>query len=221
MHDVSRQDNSEERQATVSVVMWNVRFDRDIDKILPSDLVDTLDIIQFNNFADLSYYLQIRPDVRLVLTCLDPDDLQNLCDIQRLQQEHPDVALMAVMEECVRISAFVDLLRRYAAQEIGTDGADTGIYYEAAAGDAVEVQRPNEICQLTARQRDVLGLLMWGKTNKQIARALNLSEGTVKIHCLAIFRELGVTNRTQAALRAEKLLPQLREHWDAKLRVHH
>lgn len=59
--------------------------------------------------------------------------------------------------------------------------------------------------RLTPRQLDVLNLIREGKSNKEIARALTLAEGTVKIHCVAIFRELGVTNRTQAAIVAETL----------------
>jgi DNA-binding NarL/FixJ family response regulator len=57
--------------------------------------------------------------------------------------------------------------------------------------------------RLTPRQRDVLRLIRQGKSNKEIARSLRMAEGTVKIHCMAIFRELGVTNRTQAALLAD------------------
>lgn len=59
---------------------------------------------------------------------------------------------------------------------------------------------------LTPRQKEVLLLIAKGKSNKQIARMLTMSEGTVKIHCMAIFRELGVNNRTQAAMLAEDLL---------------
>jgi DNA-binding NarL/FixJ family response regulator len=66
---------------------------------------------------------------------------------------------------------------------------------------------------LTNRQQAVLSLLMRGKSNKEIARLLSISEGTIKIHCMAIYRELGVKNRTQAAMRAEQLLPQLTTLW--------
>lgn len=58
---------------------------------------------------------------------------------------------------------------------------------------------------LTPRQMDVLKLINEGNSNKQIARSLNMAEGTVKIHCAAIFRELEVTNRTQAALKYVEL----------------
>lgn len=53
---------------------------------------------------------------------------------------------------------------------------------------------------LTPRQRDVLALLVQGKSNKEIARDLNLGEGTVKIHLSALFRSLGVQSRAAAAV---------------------
>lgn len=58
---------------------------------------------------------------------------------------------------------------------------------------------------LTERQRQVLGLLAKGKQNKLIARELGLSEHTVKIHVTAILKALGVANRTQAVLAAQRL----------------
>ena len=51
---------------------------------------------------------------------------------------------------------------------------------------------------LTARQAEVLGLMARGKSNRQIAELLGLSEGTVKIHLTAIFKVLNVSSRTQA-----------------------
>ena len=51
---------------------------------------------------------------------------------------------------------------------------------------------------LTERQAEVLGLMASGKSNREIAALLGLSEGTVKIHLTAIFKVLGVTSRTQA-----------------------
>jgi DNA-binding NarL/FixJ family response regulator len=53
---------------------------------------------------------------------------------------------------------------------------------------------------LTQRENDILALLSEGRSNRQIAQALFLSEKTVKAHLAAIFRKLGVTNRTQAAM---------------------
>jgi DNA-binding NarL/FixJ family response regulator len=53
---------------------------------------------------------------------------------------------------------------------------------------------------LTHRQRDVLALVGEGRSNKDIAEALGISEGTVKVHVGAILKALGTANRTQAAL---------------------
>ncbi|HEV7372477.1 response regulator transcription factor, partial [Arenibaculum sp.] len=58
---------------------------------------------------------------------------------------------------------------------------------------------------LTQRQWDVLGCLRDGKSNKQIAKDLGLSEGTVKIHVTAIFKALNVRNRTQAVISAARM----------------
>jgi DNA-binding NarL/FixJ family response regulator len=59
---------------------------------------------------------------------------------------------------------------------------------------------------LTPRQQDVLALLARGLPNKSIAREMGLSEGTVKVHLLAIFRALDVRNRTEAVVAAQKRL---------------
>jgi DNA-binding NarL/FixJ family response regulator len=53
---------------------------------------------------------------------------------------------------------------------------------------------------LTPRQQEVLDLLIKGKSNKEMALALRLGEGTVKIHLAAIFRYFGVSNRAAAAV---------------------
>lgn len=58
---------------------------------------------------------------------------------------------------------------------------------------------------LTERQLDVLRLMDKGFSNKVIASELTISEATVKMHVTAIFRELDVSNRTQAVLKAQKL----------------
>jgi DNA-binding NarL/FixJ family response regulator len=58
---------------------------------------------------------------------------------------------------------------------------------------------------LTPRQREVLALLAQGKSNKEIARALDLAEGTVKLHVTAILKSLNVNNRTRAVVAAAQL----------------
>jgi DNA-binding NarL/FixJ family response regulator len=59
-------------------------------------------------------------------------------------------------------------------------------------------RRPAE--ELSARERDVLALVAEGLPNKLIARRLGISEKTVKAHLTSVFRQIGVDDRTQAAL---------------------
>jgi DNA-binding NarL/FixJ family response regulator len=54
--------------------------------------------------------------------------------------------------------------------------------------------------QLTVREQEVLKLLSSGITNREIAAALKLSEGTVRNHLSTIFAKLGVNDRTKAVL---------------------
>ena len=63
----------------------------------------------------------------------------------------------------------------------------------------------NSASFLTPRQREVLALLGQGKSNKEIARVLQLAEGTVKLHVTAILKALNVNNRTRAVVAASQL----------------
>jgi DNA-binding NarL/FixJ family response regulator len=60
--------------------------------------------------------------------------------------------------------------------------------------------------ELTPRQRDVLHYIVQGRSNKEIARELDIAEGTVKIHLAALFVHFGAHNRTELATRAQGLL---------------
>lgn len=59
--------------------------------------------------------------------------------------------------------------------------------------------------QLTPRQREILSMIRAGRNNQEISEALDLTVGTVKIHITAIFKALGVRNRTQAMVAADWL----------------
>lgn len=65
--------------------------------------------------------------------------------------------------------------------------------------------REPEIHGLTPAEQRVLQLLKTGKSNKGIARELNIEEGTVKVHVRRIMRKLNAANRTQAALFAQQM----------------
>lgn len=58
---------------------------------------------------------------------------------------------------------------------------------------------------LTPRDVEILGLLVLGRTNRQIGEHVCLGPGTVRNHLSRIFRKLGVSSRTEAAVRAVEL----------------
>lgn len=68
-----------------------------------------------------------------------------------------------------------------------------------------QVLRQQEPVRLTYRERQVLSLLGEGKTNRQIARALNVRERTVAFHVSNILKKLGVSSRVEAGLVAQWL----------------
>lgn len=108
--------------------------------------------------------------------------------------------------------ALEDMLRAF-------DTALNGqIYVPPGISQVVEPARRSaavDSSSLTGRQREVISLLAKGRSNKEIARALNIAEGTVKVHVAAIFRLFGVRNRVSAAAAlmeaasGEPLLPGL------------
>ncbi len=69
---------------------------------------------------------------------------------------------------------------------------------------SMPVRKDDEISMLTEREKEVLGLIAQGESNKNIAHKLFISEKTVKNHITSIFRKLKVDGRTQAAIFAIK-----------------
>jgi len=69
-----------------------------------------------------------------------------------------------------------------------------------------EAARAQPMQSLSHRQRQVLMGLVEGKSNKEIAQALNVAEGTVKMHLAALFRVLGATNRAHAVAMGKQLI---------------
>ncbi|MGE5505010.1 MAG: LuxR C-terminal-related transcriptional regulator [Actinomycetota bacterium] len=89
------------------------------------------------------------------------------------------------------------------AQAVATDegGAETG--FEGSPLDEGGDFNP-DFKSLTPRETQVLKLLTLGYSNKEIARSLGMLEGTVKVHVKSIMKKLGVNNRTQAAIAANR-----------------
>jgi DNA-binding NarL/FixJ family response regulator len=98
----------------------------------------------------------------------------------------------------------VDAVRRVAGGQSLLDPAVTFRVLERLRSGPPE--EPDELAQLTAQERRILGLIAEGRTNRQIGEAIFLAEKTVKNYVSSILMKLGLERRTQAAVLAAKLL---------------
>lgn len=166
-----------------------------------------------------------HPDLALILLDLSLPDRDGFALLPELRQRHPAIAIVVM-------SAFNDRANVVKALNLGAVGfipksAQRGVMVSALRlifsggvyippeilapddhGGARPV--PGHPCSpadlgLTERQIEVLMLMMQGKSNKMICRALDLAEPTVKNHVTAILRALKVTNRTAAVIAAADL----------------
>ena len=158
---------------------------------------------------------QLAPDV--VLMDLDMPRVDGIEATRRVLEDHPQTAVLVLtsFSDRPRILGAIEagacgyLLKDVAAEEVaeGIRAAARGespIDPRAARTILTARSEPDPGAQLSAREAEVLTLLVEGLPNKLIARRLEISEKTVKTHLTAIFRTLNVTDRTQAALWAER-----------------
>ena len=159
---------------------------------------------------------QIRPDV--VLMDLLMPVMSGIEATARIRRELPDtevIALTSVLEDAsvigaVRAGAIGYLLKDAKADELcqairAAAAGQVQLSPKAAERLMREVRAPESPETLTARETEVLRLIAQGLANKEIARALNIGEKTVKTHVSNILAKLGVPSRTQAALYAARI----------------
>lgn len=156
-----------------------------------------------------------RPDV--VVMDLQMPGTDGVEATRLILGEHPDVQVLV-------LTSFSDSDRIIAALDAGAVGyllkdadpddviegvravarGESPLHPKAARELLRSRHRPSEKPQLTPREAEVLRLVRQGLANKQIARRLGISERTVKAHLTSVFQRVGVPDRTQAALWAER-----------------
>lgn len=169
-----------------------------------------------------------NPDIELVMLDLGLPDASGFDTLATLRERHPEMAVVVLSASQKR----EDITR---ALQMGAQGfipksasRDVmlgalkfifagGIYIPPeildpiapASADRAEIERTLPSASdlgLTARQREVLALMMQGKSNKAICRTLDVAEPTVKNHVTAILKALKANNRTEAVVAAGALL---------------
>lgn len=157
---------------------------------------------------------EVEPDV--VMMDLSMPQLDGVAATQQIAATHPGTAVVV-------LTSFSDTARITAALQAGAVGYQLkdaapdeliAAVRAAAAGGApldprvarVLLDRRAPTITLSSREIEVLRLVTTGLANKQIGRMLGITERTVKAHLTSIFAQIGVTDRTQAALWARQHL---------------
>lgn len=181
------------------------------------------DIIEAENIERLEQIIEQKPDLSLLLLDLNMPGAYGFTGLIYLRQKCLNTPVIV-------ISADNEAATVYKAMEYGAAGfipKSESVETMMSAIEQVcsgrswlppyllthpapllvetESDLVSRIESLTPQQFRVLGMLAEGQLNKQIAFALNVAEATVKAHMTAIFRKLGVRNRTQAVIQLRKL----------------
>jgi DNA-binding NarL/FixJ family response regulator len=194
--------------------------DHKVVRVGLEQLLETFDDVEFlgsgaGGEQAVALCEQYRPDV--LLLDLSMPDLDGIEVTKRLRDAspHTKVVVFTSFSDRERIVQALDagavgyLLKDaepeelHAAVQAASRGEAPLTPRAAAALLAHRRDRPAEI-ELTPREREVLGLVVDGLANKQIARRMGISEKTVKGHLTNLFQRIGVADRTQAALWAER-----------------
>jgi DNA-binding NarL/FixJ family response regulator len=133
--------------------------------------------------------LAVRPETRVVV-------LTSFADHERVMEALDSGAIGYILKE----AESDELLRGVRAAAAG----DSPLSPRAARAVLTARRGRRPFDELTSRELDVLKLVARGLSNKQIAWRLAISEKTVKAHMTSIFGRIGVADRTQAALWAQR-----------------
>ena len=167
------------------------------------------------NFRELAGILgQYRSRVTLAVVHYDLPGMKRTSGLRRLAEAWPSVRILVTADGCDR-DTILEILSAgshgFIPKSSSTEELEQALRATAAGHVFVlpssmerTLRQPTQQAasvneaKLTVRQKEVMELLAEGKSNKQIATALGISEGTVKVHVNAAFRALGVHNRVNA-----------------------
>jgi DNA-binding NarL/FixJ family response regulator len=187
-------------------------------------LAPLADDVVFDEAATAERALEVaaqQPDLDLILMDLEMPGIGGIEGVRALRSAHPELPLIvcSASEDPKRVAQLLALtvagfipksetmqVIQHAVRLVLAGGTYVPSRLMLQGAASPPPPPSHEALPLTGRQIDVMRLLSQGKPNKLIARELDISESTVKVHLLAIFRALGVHNRTEAVVAAAALL---------------
>jgi DNA-binding NarL/FixJ family response regulator len=202
------------------VIRVAIADDHRVVRLGLEQLLETIDDVELVGSADggeaaVTLCAERRPDV--LLLDLAMPDLDGIGVTRRLSKASPEtrVIIFTSFGDREEVVAALDagavgyLLKDAEPDELGAAiraaaRGEAPIAPKAAAALLQDRAGLHSRLELTGREREVLALVIGGLSNKQIARRLGIAEKTVKGHLTNLFQRIGVTDRTQAALWAER-----------------
>lgn len=176
-------------------------------------LADDVEVLEAHDWPNTLQVVEAYPDLTLALVDLNMPEMKSFEGLEALlaRAETIPVVIVSASESLVDMKRVLDSgAMGYIPKSEAAQVMLNALRLILAGGFYVPlrlVQSPPAVSSnsksvlpfgLTPRQYDVLKVMLQGKTNKEIARELNLSDVTVKTHLGAIFKALNVTNRAQA-----------------------
>jgi DNA-binding NarL/FixJ family response regulator len=180
-------------------------------------------------FLDACAHEQVAAQPDIVLMDIRMPVMDGVAATQVISQRFPDIKVLVLttfdddeyVQQSMRFGAKGYLLKDTHSEELadairavhkgftqlGPGLFDKAIATPAPAEMAIAHPLPPELDELTPREREVLNLIASGASNKEIAKALYISERTVKNHVTSILSRLNLRDRTQAAMLASAFLP--------------
>jgi len=190
------------------------------------------EVVETDNFDDAVEQLSGRNDIEIALFDLNMPGMNNWQNLRTVRVSYPTVRVAVVSGSQLQKDILMALeigLHGYISKGLGISELANAL--QSICGGAIYVppflpdlsiaegnsappqdllphQQPDSslLTDFTLRQREILKLLVDGKSNKAMARALDLSEGTIKFHLSAVFRVLGASNRVEAATSGARIL---------------
>jgi len=168
-----------------------------------------------NGAEAVALFRETGPDV--VLMDLEMPVMDGIEATRTIHSERPEAAVLILtsFSDRPRIVRALDAgAVGYLLKDASADDVVRGVRAAAQGGSPLDpraaralldsTSEPDPLASVSPREREVLGLLLEGMPNKLIARSLGISEKTVKSHLTNVFRAIGVTDRVQAVLWAER-----------------